>query len=193
MFNKAVLNLPEKIIVFDTEYTSWKGAQARNWSGPGEFREIVEIGAILVDTKDFSELDSIDLYILPRKNPKLSDYFIKLTGITQKKVDTEGLDFGEALKRFHVWCHDFPMYSWGNDANDIEENCKLENLTFPFDSSRFEDARKLFAAERIKVEDYMSSTIARAFGKEPTRRGHNGLSDSRSIVDGMRLLAQRKS
>ena len=143
--------LPEKIIVFDTEYTSWEGAQTRNWSGPGEFREIVEIGAILVSTKDFSELDSIDLYILPRKNPKLSDYFVELTGITQKKVDKEGLDFTEALEKFLKWSRDYKMFSWGNDGKDIEENCKLEQVPFFFDQSRFVDARDIFAEEGIQI------------------------------------------
>src|SRR6185436_17519590 len=102
--------------VFDTEYTSWEGAQARNWSGPGEYREIVEIGAVLIDTKDFSEIDFIDLYLRPAKNPKLSDYFIELTGITQETVDTKGMNFRDALKRFAEWSKEYQFYSWGNDG-----------------------------------------------------------------------------
>lgn len=49
--------LPNKIIIFDTEFTAWEGSQDRNWSRPNEFQEIVQIGALLVETKDFTELD----------------------------------------------------------------------------------------------------------------------------------------
>jgi hypothetical protein len=37
-----MMNLPAgDFIVADLEYISWEGAHARNWGGPGEFREIV--------------------------------------------------------------------------------------------------------------------------------------------------------
>ena len=31
----------KEIIVFDTEYTTWEGAMARQWTGPNEYRELV--------------------------------------------------------------------------------------------------------------------------------------------------------
>lgn len=36
-------------MIYDLEFTTWPGAQERNWTGPGEFREIVQIGALRVD------------------------------------------------------------------------------------------------------------------------------------------------
>lgn len=159
--------------------------------GPGEYREIFEIGAALVLTRDISELDFLDLYVRPRKNPKLSEYFVELTGITQGVVDTKGIDFAKALQEFFSWSKDFQMYSWGNDDDVIAENCKFEEVQFPFSPSRFVDARTLFTAEGSKAEDYMSSTIPRAFGVESTLRGHNALLDARTILDGLRLLARQ--
>jgi hypothetical protein len=35
-------------VVADLEYTAWEGALARGWSAPGDFREIVQIGAVRV-------------------------------------------------------------------------------------------------------------------------------------------------
>lgn len=32
-------------VIFDTEYTTWEGAADRDWTGPGEHREVVQIGA----------------------------------------------------------------------------------------------------------------------------------------------------
>ena len=46
-----MLNLLKEIVIYDTEYTTWEGAQKRNWSGPGEYREVVNIGAIKIETE----------------------------------------------------------------------------------------------------------------------------------------------
>ena len=40
--------LPEKFIIFDTEYTAWEGSQERNWSDDDEYMELVQIGALKV-------------------------------------------------------------------------------------------------------------------------------------------------
>ena len=58
-----------------------------NWSRPNEYREIVQIGAILVEVKQFTEIDHINLFVKPNKNPILSEYFTNLTGISQKDID----------------------------------------------------------------------------------------------------------
>src|SRR3989338_11023344 len=112
-----MFGLPPTIVVFDTEYTSWEGAQARKWSGPNEYREIVQIGAVRVDasTPDFKEVDSLLIYVKPVKNPTLSQYFIDLTGITQETVDTRGVTLAEAVQKFYTWSAGYTCYSWGLD------------------------------------------------------------------------------
>ena len=48
-----------KIVVFDLEYTAWEGSMGRCWSEDWEHREIVQIGAVLVDAAaDFEQLDT---------------------------------------------------------------------------------------------------------------------------------------
>ena len=34
------------ITVFDLEYTAWECSMARRWLAPGEFKEVVQIGAV---------------------------------------------------------------------------------------------------------------------------------------------------
>ena len=34
-------------IIIDTEYTSWKGSQERNWSNKYEYKELVQIGYLI--------------------------------------------------------------------------------------------------------------------------------------------------
>lgn len=186
-----MFNLPSRIIIFDTEYTTWEGAMERKWSGPGEHREIVEIGAILVGTQNFSELGSFSIYVKPTKNPRLSTYFTKLTGITQETVDAQGVGFAEALQKFLEWSGPLELYCFGRDGLVLEENCNLLGVAFPFEQDRFHNIRELFKQYGIPADDYMSSTIVKAFGQKPSRPGHSALNDARTILDGLRLLRQR--
>ena len=185
-----MLDLPQKFIIFDTEYTAWEGSFDREWSGPGEHKELVQIAAAKVEGEGFNEADTFSIYIRPRVNPKLSDFFINLTGITQEKADQEGVDFEEAIKKFTAWSEDLPLYSFGDDVNVLTENCKLLGIDSPFDPGRFSNIRELFKKYGIPADDYMSSTIVRAFGQKPARRGHEALNDVRTVIDGLKALAE---
>lgn len=185
--------LPPEIVVFDTEYTAWEGSQERNWSGPNEYREIVQIGAMLVNAETLAGEDTFLVLAKPVKNPTLSEYFIHLTGITQQAVDRNGLDFPEAVRSFAAWVGGRKLYCFGSDGEVFRENCELCGIEFPFDRGQFADVRAIFQRHGIPADEYQSGTIIRAFGKEPSRRGHDALNDARTIVDGLRELAASRS
>src|SRR3989338_4653546 len=189
-----MLGFPKEVVIFDTEYTSWEGAMARNWSGPNEYREIVQIGAIRVETNtlEFTELDSLMWYGKPIKNPILSDYFKDLTGISQEIVEEEGTSLSEAVQKFYDWTDGATCFSWGLDGKDIEDNCALINIPFPFAEGQCKNMKDIFVEQGIKTEGYMSSTLVEAFGIKKIRRGHDGLDDARTIADALRLLAKQK-
>ena len=183
-----MLNLPEKIVIFDTEYTSWPGSNERDWDGPNEYREIVQIGAIIVDTKKFIELDSLNLLIKPVKNPVLSDYFINLTGIVQKDVEQKGMSYNEALLKFASWSRDYDIYSFGGDERVLKENCGFINMPFPFENSRFMDIRDVFRKSVPDINKYQSGFVMSAFGKKSATMAHNALNDVRIILESLREL-----
>ena len=179
-------DFPEEFTIFDTEFTAWEGSHARGWSNPGEHREIIQIGAIKVDK--LKETDSFLMYVKPKKNPELSDYIIKLTGITQADIDTKGVEYKEALAQFHKWCRELPIYSFGLDGEVMKENSELVQILFPFNSSQFHDVRRVFQKAGVDTGSYMSSTIPRAFGVEPPPDAHDALSDARSILLALQQL-----
>lgn len=178
----------EEIVIYDAEYTTWEGAHARNWSGTGEYKELVELGAILVETENFVERGSFQVLVKPVKNPQLSHYFTRLTGIEQETVDREGVTLAEALDRFARWVGDRDLYSYGPDDADIKRNCELIGVRFPFGPGRCFDIRSFFRENGIPAEKYMSSTIIEAFGKKSGRHGHDAVSDARAICDALREL-----
>ena len=72
----------------------------------------------------------------------------------------------------------------------IEENCGLCGIPYDYEGS-FHYIRELFDAHGIETTLYTSGTITKAFGVEPQGSAHNGLSDARSILQGLKLLQQR--
>ncbi len=185
-----MIRLPREIVVFDTEYTTWEGSLERKWNGPNERREVVQIGAVKVNTRAFEEIEAYNILIRPVKNPVLSAYFIELTGITQEMIARKGVSFSEGVVRFAEWCGGLSLYAWGGDCAVFKENCQWARVPFPFTQGVCGDIRPLFEARGINVEQYMSSTIVRAFGVEPDVRAHDGLNDARQIVRALRLLSE---
>lgn len=186
-----MFNLDPRIILFDTEFTTWEGAMARNWSGPGEYREVVQIGAIKIETESFTEISSFNLLIKPVKNPALSEYFMNLTQISQEAVDRNGVPFHTALKECTDWVEGFQLYSWGLDGDVLASNAKLLSVPFPFSSGRCKDIRPVFSNWGIDTKNYMSSTIPLAFGLPLRDNAHDALNDARSIADGLRGLKEK--
>lgn len=186
-----MLELLPEVILFDLEYTAWEGSQERNWSGDNEFREVVQIGAIKIETETFTELDSFSWFVKPLKNPTLSKYFKDLTGVNQEQVDLEGVKLESMLDNFKKWCGTLPIYSFGGDEGVLKENIQLLGIDFSFQAFNFNDVRELFNKYGVNAEDYMSSTITEAFGVKSPYKGHDALNDSRTIALGLKLLSDK--
>lgn len=197
------MNTPEEfsnplervIAVLDLEWTAWEGSHARKWSGPGEEREIIQIGAVrLQNNEELHELDSLDVLVKPQANPELSDYIIDLTGITQERVDAEGMGFPDALERLVEFLEPKTnaVYSWGTDFQVIKENCSLNDISFPFQEALFINARELLSRTVDKAfNDVISSGLPDAVGFPPSGRAHQGIDDCYCIAETFRILRKQ--
>jgi len=169
------------------EFTAWEGSLARHWSGPDEYREIVEIGAVRIDPNNpaagqqyFSRL------VRPKINPALSDYFIELTGIHQQKLDAEGVSLAQALAEFQ----DFagcaaPFYSYGNDGDVIKENCTIAGLRSAVTAFRFINAREAIKTAYGLCHSVTSSDLPKAVGLTAAHRqhrAHRALDDAKAVA-----------
>lgn len=188
-----MLGLLPEVVLFDLEYTTWEGSMERDWSGDDEFREVVQIGAIKIETEEFTELDSFSLFVKPIKNPILSKYFKDLTGIEQEQVDLEGVKLESMLEDFVKWCGALQIYSFGGDESVLRENVKLLGLNFSLETLNFNDVRELFIKSGVDAKNYMSSTITEAFGVKSPYKGHDALNDVRTTALGLKLLSEKVS
>jgi len=114
------------LVIYDLEFTTWDGAQSRGWTGPGEFREIVQIGALRVVPDTLVVDAEFEILVKPSRNPDVSDFFAALTGIDRSAVEQRGTDFLTALNAFLDFCDGSYALSYGNDMVVIGENIVLQ-------------------------------------------------------------------
>lgn len=187
------LKTADTIIVFDTEYTAWDGSLGRGWSGPGEFREIVQIGAVRLDTGAFEERDALDVIVRPVLNPALSEYFTTLTGLTDDRIQAEGVTLAEGVDRFLDFIGTTKLVlANGHDLRVIEWNCRMLDMGCALPAERFRNIRPVLQGRLLGTDPNFSSySLAEAAGEPVTGRAHDGLADARSIAAAFRALRRK--
>jgi inhibitor of KinA sporulation pathway (predicted exonuclease) len=179
------------ITVFDLEYTAWECSMARQWMTPGEYREVVQIGAVKLDADSFAEVGAFDVLVRPRINPTLSAYFQDLTGITQEMVTAHGVGFGEAYARFLAFAGDGPIAAFGRDEQVLIDNLRLYGIEGAGPLPVFYDLRGWFAVQGLDPRGLLSCDIAPALGVPFVGHTHNALNDARSLAAGLAAMAAR--
>ena len=187
-------------VIFDTEYTTWKGCLQNGWQGQQK-KEVVQIAALKVDS-DFNALAEFNRLCRPQINPVLSDYFMNLTGITNEQVVVHGVDFATAYADFKAFVGGdcCVSHGWGGawqdacDGDILAENLRLYHL--PQDTSiRYYNIAALFKEayqkHKIEVKSQSSGQIVKILGlqKKLTELNldeHNALFDVYSILCGIK-------
>jgi inhibitor of KinA sporulation pathway (predicted exonuclease) len=178
-------------VVFDLEFTAWAGSMETRWLRPGEFREVVQIGAVLVDGGSFAETARLDLLVKPRLNPALSAYFETLTGITNEAVAARGMDFSMAYRGFVDFAAGRPILSFGRDDLVLLDNLQLYGLEpdppLP-PALNFVPWLRIqgFSTARLHACD-----VAALAGAAFEGRRHDALDDARSVALGIAALMRR--
>ena len=179
------------ITIFDLEYTAWECSMARHWLMPGEFREVVQIGAVKLDADSFAVLGEFETLVRPRVNPLLSPYFEKLTGITSARIARHGTDFALAYARFVEFAGEGPVAAFGHDERVLEHNVRLYGMTGAPALPVFYDLRGWFAALGVDPRGMLSCDLGSALGVSFAGQAHNALDDARAIAAAMAVMASR--
>ena len=189
-------------IIFDTEYTTWPGCQENGWRG-NQKKEIVQIAALKVSDQ-LDVMGEFNVLCKPIINPVLSDYFIKLTHITNETLKKFGTSFSSAYKKFETFIGDDICYShaWGadfiNEADGriIKENISLNKISKPKEII-YRNIAPLFAElyhkNNIKIQNQCSGQIAKLLGIEENLKRlnlntHNAFYDTYSILEGLKFF-----
>lgn len=181
-------------VVFDLEFTTWPEALEQDWSAPGQYREIVQIGALRL-RHDFSVVEEYEALVHPVMNPQLSPYFTELTGIDQESVDRDGLPPAGALGDFLSFCQDQSVLSYGNDMVVLGENiawarARGEHIKSSFLTAGFLNVRPWLNAVAPETATSNVGRLWQVFGlPEPTAgREHSALFDCHSFAVALKHL-----
>ncbi|HKD47280.1 MAG TPA: 3'-5' exonuclease [Rhizomicrobium sp.] len=179
------------LIVFDLEFTAWEDSLAGRWLAPGQYKEIVQIGAVRLDKENFTVAASFHCLVMPRVNGLLSGYFECLTGITNMRLAKDGIDFATAYRRFVEFAGDGAIASFGHDEWVLEENIRLYGLKEMPPLPPFLELRGWFANHGVDPTGLHSCDIGPKLGVPFEGREHDALCDARSVAAGMAILIKR--
>ncbi len=170
-------------VIFDLEFTAWEGSKTRQWSDPGEYKEIIQIGALRVDAATGAERDSFDRLVKPLVNPVLSDFIEGLTGIRNEDIAANGTFFDEAHSAFLEFTGDRPLFCYGWDEVVIAENVHLYGLERRFGPVLTTNLHRFFARCGLPVRTINSGALAGRLGISlEGGQEHNGVFDCRSLA-----------
>ena len=171
---------------WDTEYTAWEGSRERDWAGVDEYRELVRIGVVrwAVDDRSIRQVQSDDFFVRPMRNPILSDYFKRLTHISQHDVDTKGLSPHSGICRLYDFIDCDPAFSFGADSDVVRENIELNGLTLE-ESLQLYDIRPWLKEKLALPDDMESGKIAKWLGRDLPGKPHLPVFDSQSLCFGI--------
>lgn len=180
-----------RAVIFDLEFTAWSGSMEHRWMRPGEFREVVQIGAVMLDAASLAETAFVNLLVKPRLNPVLSRYFEELTGVTNAAVARAGLDFAEAYSAFAEFAGDATAFSFGRDDLVLLDNLKLYGLPASPPLPPCRNIVPWLVEQGVDPRGLHACDIARAAGAEFSGRRHDALDDARSVARGIAALVER--
>lgn len=163
----------------------------QRWLAPGEFKEVVQIGAVRLDAETLDEEGALDLIIRPRINPVLSSYLEELTGITNARVVEEGIDFAEAWRRFCDFAKGGPIWAFGRDDLVLRENLRLYGLAEMPPLPAYGNVTPWLRANGIEPKGRHACHVGPLCGAPFEGHEHDALADARSVAAGIRALVGR--
>jgi inhibitor of KinA sporulation pathway (predicted exonuclease) len=166
----------------DLEFTAWEGSMARNWSGTGEKKEVVQFGAVKLRADDLSIVDTFEVLVRPRFNPVLSGYLIELTGITNDAVAARGIDFVTGYSAFLDFAGSSPLWAFGRDDIVLKDNLRLYSWEQGADLPPYFNVIPWFAALGIDLNGKHASDVPEAANLVFDGRKHDALDDARGIA-----------
>lgn len=176
---------PPHPVVFDLEFTAWEGSMARDWSAPGELKEVVQIGAVKLDGDALKIVDTFDMLVRPRVNPVLSNYLVDLIGVSNAKMDAYAVDFAIAYRAFLDFVSDAPIWAFGRDDLIFESNLRLYGLERAMPVPPYTNVIPWFAEQGVMLAGKRACDVGPAMGIPFDGHKHNALADAHSVAFGV--------
>lgn len=190
----SVIPAQGKIVVYDTEFTSWEGFLEKGFKDVGRYPEVIQLGAVILDADcGLVEQGAFTTLVRPKVNPELSDYIQKLTQISQTDVNQHGISFPDALDAFLSFIPDdtVALVCYGRDGHILNINCNLNEIPTASTLPPEIDFNGLLLSHGLIKKSASSSKLPELFGLPPSGHAHNALNDARAIASVLRELRRQ--
>ncbi|KAG8454390.1 hypothetical protein GDO86_000855 [Hymenochirus boettgeri] len=173
------------ICVIDFEATCEEG------NSPDFVHEIIEFPIVLLNTRTLEIDDVFQRYVRPEINPQLSDFCIKLTGITQEVVD-QADTFTNVLHSVVDWMREKELGSkykyailtdgsW-DMSKFLNMQCCVSRIRYPRFAKKWINIRKCYGNfYKVPRNQTKLTTMLEKLGMCYDGRLHSGLDDSKNI------------
>ena len=163
----------KKFLVIDLEATCWEDSSFQQ-----DNSEIIEIGVALIDFAKRTVVDKAQYLIKPKKS-KVSEYCTNLTGITQEKLDKDGIDLMRASKliRKRFSPTHISWGGWGDDYSMLKKECEDKKAVFPFNEN-YNDLGFLYSLKKSDGKKWNLKKALIEEGLEFKGSAHSGVDDA---------------
>jgi inhibitor of KinA sporulation pathway (predicted exonuclease) len=161
---------------------------------PSDEMEIIEIGAVMLNSKTWEIESEFQQFVKPIRHPLLTEFCHKLTTITQADVD-KAPKFPEAMIHLTDWMKEYPrntFCSWGNyDKKQFQQDCNYHQIDYPFGASHVNIKEKF--SEFLGVSrGYGMAKALEYLGLELKGTHHRGIDDAHNIAKIFRHIKTTK-
>lgn len=171
--------MSERSVIVDVEATC-----CDDGSFPREEMEIIEVGAVAVDSLTGSIETEFQAFIRPVRHPLLTGFCKELTSISQEEVDLAD-DFPVTMNHFREWLGEVEEYdfcSWGfYDRRQFEQDASFHSVPYPFTGAH-RNLKIEFADMVGSKKNFGVGGALRKLGLEFEGTPHRGIDDARNIA-----------
>lgn len=170
---------PEYYLVIDIEATCDKDD-----SFPRREREVIEMGAVIVEAMTLDIIDEYQSFVKPVRHPRLTKFCMELTGIRQIEVEIAPY-FPQMLTDMTKWLRGYPnalFCSWGKfDQVQIERDCIYHHVPYPFGKGYWNLKKAYSKRNGLRREMGVINALKMA-GIRFQGQHHRGLDDARNVA-----------
>lgn len=184
---KENLMVSSERIYLDTEYAYEGMNPTTGRPTPKARRQLVQISAIRFDTVNGRVIDEFDVHVRPTYLKVLPEFFVELTGISQRDLDSKAISMKDGLNALWDFCADTEIWTFDKDQEVIRQNYGYIGIDWER-KLPFVRVKPLLQKWGIDAEKYSSGSLYKAVGLKLEGHIHNALHDVVSMASAIHIL-----
>lgn len=162
---------------------------------PRNQMEIIEIGAVMVESKKLKIVDEFQTFVKPIRNPILTEFCTSLTSIAQTDVDSAPT-YPEASALLQNWLSGYSngvFGSWGEfDRKQFKKDSNLHQLPYPIPYPHV-NLKKIFTKTQDLPKRYGMAQALKLARFRLKGTPYRGIDDAKNIARLLPYILGKKS